>query len=315
SGLGVATALMVLVQATLLAHVVVRAFHGGSLRGVAVDLAFLAAAFAARGVFAWSFEVAGARAASGVLSELRLELVESRVRSRPAALDGVDAGEIAAAGVQGVDGLRAYFGRYLPQVVLACVVPLAVLGWVAAIDLTSALVMLATLPLVPVFMWLIGRYTEERTRERWVALRLLSTHFLDIVRGLPTLRLLNQSRAQAATIAGVSDRHRRATMGTLRVSFLSGAVLELAATLGVALVAVTVGVRLVDGGLGLQAGLTVLVLAPELYLPFRRLGAEYHASADGLAVAERMFALLDAPAGTGRAGSRIAPDPSLTPVR
>src|SRR6185369_17267706 len=125
---------------------------------------------------------------------------------------------------------------------------LAVLGWVAAIDLTSALVMLVTLPLVPVFMWLIGRYTEERTRERWFALRLLSTHFLDVVRGLPTLRAFNRSRAQAETIAEVGERYRRATLGTLRVSFLSGSALELAATLGVALVAVVVGVRLAGGG-------------------------------------------------------------------
>ena len=174
---------------------------------------------------------------------------------------------------------------------LACVVPLAVLGWVAAVDLTSALVMLVTLPLVPVFMWLIGRYTEERTRERWLALRLLSTHFLDVVRGLPTLRLLNRSRAQAEKIGEVSERYRRATIGTLRVAFLSGSVLELAATLGVALVAVTVGVRLVGGGLGLEAALTVLVLAPELYAPLRQLGAQFHASADGLAVAARILAL------------------------
>ncbi len=314
-GLGVATAILVLVQATLLARVVAQAFDGASLGDVAPEIVLLALAFAARGALSWGFEVAGARAASAVLSDFRLELVDRRLRTQPAALDGVDAGEIAAAGVQGVDGLRAYFGRYLPQVVLACVVPLAVLGWVAAIDLTSALVMLATLPLVPVFMWLIGRYTEERTRERWVALRLLSTHFLDIVRGLPTLRLLNQSRAQAATIADVSDRHRRATMGTLRVSFLSGTVLELAATLGVALVAVTVGVRLVGGGLGLQAGLTVLVLAPELYLPLRQLGAEFHASADGLAVAERIIALSETPSEVAKRAGIPAPSPAVEPVR
>jgi thiol reductant ABC exporter CydD subunit len=175
--------------------------------------------------------------------------------------------------------------------------------------------MLLTLPLVPVFMWLIGRYTEQRTRERWQGLRQLSTHFLDVVRGLPTLRAFNRAEAQATVIAQVSDRYRRATMGTLRVSFLSGAVLELAATLGVALVAVTVGVRLVDGGLGLQAGLTVLVLAPELYLPFRRLGAEYHASADGLAVVERLLTLLDAPAAAGAGGPRRAPSPWAEPVR
>src|SRR5207248_1887966 len=199
-----------------------------------------------------------------------------------------EAAEITAAAVQGVEGLEGYFARYLPQVVLASVVPFLVIAWVAAVDWESALIMLLTLPLVPVFMWLIGRYTEQRTQERWQALRRLSTHFLDVVRGLPTLRVFGRAELEAAAVGEVSERYRRTTMETLRVSFLSGSVLELAATLGVALVAVTAGVRLVDGGLGLQAGLTVLVLAPELYLPFRRLGAEFHASADGLAVAERM---------------------------
>jgi thiol reductant ABC exporter CydD subunit len=307
--LGIATALLVLVQATLFAHVVARAFDGASLDALAASLVLLAFAFASRGLVMWGFEVAGACAAAAVLSELRLELVARRLRSHPAALDGVEAAEVAAAGVQGVDGLAAYFGRYLPQVVLACVVPLAVLGWVAAVDLTSALVMLITLPLVPVFMWLIGRYTEERTRERWLALRLLSTHFLDVVRGLPTLRMLNRSAAESEKIGEVSERYRSATMGTLRVAFLSGSVLELAATLGVALVAVTVGVRLVGGGLGLTAGLTVLVLAPELYLPLRQLGAQFHASADGIAVAQRILTLVEAPPEVASAEQGAAPSP------
>jgi thiol reductant ABC exporter CydD subunit len=313
--LGVVTALVVLMQATLLARIVAHGFHGASLSAVTTDLVLLAFSFALRGLFAWGFEVAGARAATDVLSELRLDLVARRLRGQPAALDGVQAGEIAAAGIQGVDGLAAYFGRYLPQVVLACVVPLAVLGWVAAIDLTSALLMLVTLPLVPVFMWLIGRYTEERTRERWLALRLLSGHFLDVVRGLPTLRMLNRSRAEAERIGDVGERYRRATMATLRVSFLSGSVLELAATLGVALVAVTVGVRLAGGGLGLQAGLTVLVLAPELYLPLRQLGAHFHTSADGIAVAERILALGEAPPEIGRGGALAPPSPTVAGVR
>jgi ATP-binding cassette subfamily C protein CydD len=313
--LGVVTALLVLVQATLLARIVAHAFHGASLDKVATDLVLLTVAFAVRGLLAWCFEVAGARAATDVLSELRLELVARRLRAQPAALDGVEAAEIAAAGIQGVDGLAAYFGRYLPQVVLACVVPLAVLGWVAAIDLTSALLMLVTLPLVPVFMWLIGRYTEERTRERWLALRLLSGHFLDVVRGLPTLRMLNRSRAEVERIGESDERYRRATMATLRVGFLSGSVLELAATLGVALVAVTVGVRLVGGGLGLQAGLTVLVLAPELYLPLRQLGMQFHASADGIAVAERILALAEAPVEVGSGGALVAPSPTVATVR
>jgi ATP-binding cassette, subfamily C, bacterial CydD len=313
--LGLATALLVLVQATLLARIVARASDGASLHAVAPEVVLLLLAFAARGALAWGFEVAGARAAADVLSGLRLELVARRLRAQPAALDGVEAAEIAAAGVHGVDGLAAYFGRYLPQVVLACIVPFAVLAWVGAIDLISALVMLLTVPLVPVFMWLIGRYTEERTRERWLAMRLLSTHFLDVVRGLPTLRLLNRSRAQTAAIGEVSERYRRATMGTLRVAFLSGSVLELAATLGVALVAVTVGVRLVNGGVGLEAGLTVLVLAPELYLPLRQLGAQFHASADGIAVAERILVLLDAPAEVGSGGALAAPSPGVAAVR
>jgi thiol reductant ABC exporter CydD subunit len=313
--IGLATALLVLLQATLLATIVARAFHGASLRDVSAQLVVLVLAFASRGLLAWGFEVAGRRAASRVLSELRLALVERRLRAEPVALDGAASAEIAAAGVQGVDGLGAYFGRYLPQVVLACLVPLAVLGWVAWIDFESALIMLVTLPLVPVFMWLIGRYTEERTRERWHALRLLSTRFLDVVRGLPTLRAFNRSRAQAASIAEVSERYRRATMGTLRVGFLSGSVLELAATLGVALIAVTVGVRLVGGGLGLEAALTVLILAPELYAPLRQLAAQFHASADGLAVAERLLDLLEAPAAVGSGGRLVPPNPAGVPVR
>ena len=198
---------------------------------------------------------------------------------------------------------------------LALVVPLAVLALAAVIDPLSAGLMLLTLPLVPVFMWLVGRYTEERTRERWLSLRLLSNHFLDVVRGLPTLRAFNRARHQASVLASVGEHYRRTTIGTLRVGFLSGSVLELAATLGVALVAVTVGVRLVGGGLGLQAGLTVLVLAPELYLPVRQLASQFHASADGVAVAGRMLELLEA-APDGKAPRLLlAPSPLDAPVR
>jgi ATP-binding cassette, subfamily C, bacterial CydD len=309
--IGIASSLAILAQATLLARVVVRAFAGASLAEVSGEVVALVLVSAARGILAWGFEVAGRRGAARVLSELRLALLERRLRAQPAALDGVQGGELAAAAVQGVEALEIYYARYLPQVVLACVVPVAVLGWVAPIDPVSALIMLATLPLVPVFMWLIGRYTEQRTRESWLALALLSNHFLDVVRGLPTLRAFNRSHAQVERIAEVSERHRRATMATLRLSFLSGSVLELAATLGVALVAVAVGLRLVYGAIGLQAGLTVLVLVPELYQPLRRLGAQYHAGADGMAVAERILELLDAPA---EAPAEIPDAPARAPA-
>ena len=143
----------------------------------------------------------------------------------------------------------------------------------------------------------------------------LSTHFLDVVRGLPTLRAFNRGEAQAASLEAVGERYRQTTMGTLRVGFLSGSVLELAATLGVALVAVTVGIRLVRGGIGLEAALTVLVLAPELYLPIRQLAAQFHASADGVAVAERLLGLLEAPPALRSSGERSAPSPIHATVR
>ena len=313
--LGLGTTFLVLLQATLIARIVSQAFNGSALGAVWAELVLLALAFAGRGVLAWGFEVAGRRAASTVLSDFRIDLVERRLRRQPSALDGAEGAEIAAGAVQGVDSLEAYFGRYLPQVVLACLVPVAVLGWVAWIDLDSALIMLLTLPLVPVFMWLIGRYSEERTRDRWQSLRSLSGHFLDVVRGLPTLRAFNRSRVQSVEIAQQSDRYRQATMGTLRVTFLSGFVLDLAATISVALVAVTVGVRLVGGGIGLQAGLTVLVLAPELYLPLRQLGSQFHASADGVAVAEWIVAQLEAPGDIGPGGDGIPPSPAEAVVR
>ena len=313
AALGVVAALLVLAQAVLLARVAARGFAGTSLRALLTPLVLLVVVAACRGAAAWGFEVAGRRAAASALSDLRLDVVERRLRDRPAALDGTESAEVATLAVGGVDALETAFARYLPQLVLAAVVPVAVLALVASIDLLSAGIMLLTLPLVPVFMWLIGRYTERRTAERREALRQLSTHFLDVVRGLPTLRAFNRGRPQAERIEQVSDDYRRATMGTLRVAFLSGTVLELAATLGIALVAVTVGVRLAGGGLGLEAGLTVLVLAPELYLPLRNLAAQYHASADGLAVGER---LLDLSEETERSrGGARPPSPRDASVR
>jgi ATP-binding cassette subfamily C protein CydD len=290
---GIATAILVLFQATLLARVIARSFGGASLDDVSTELVLLALLFAGRGVLAWAFELVGRRAATGVLSQLRLELVEKRLRHEPVALDGVESAEIATLATHGIGPLEAYFGRFLPQVVLALVVPVAVLAWVIAIDVTSALVMLVTLPLVPVFMVVIGRYTERKARARAQALALLATRFLDVVRGLPTLRAYNRSRAQADSLARAGDDYRRTTMQTLRVAFVSSAVLELAATLGIALVAVTIGVRLIDGDIGFEAGLTVLLLAPELYLPLRAVAAQYHASADGMAVGERLLELTE----------------------
>jgi len=313
AGLGVVMALLVLAQAVLLARVAARSFEGAALDQVATPLVLLAAVVAARALAAWGFEVAGRRAAGDVLSQLRLDVVETRLRREPTALDGARSAEVATAAVSGVDALETTFARYLPQLVLAAVVPVAVVVLVASIDLLAAGVMLLTLPLVPVFMWLVGRHTQRRARERWQALAVLSNHFLDVVRGLPTLRAFNRARAQTDRIAEVSDEYRRTTMGTLRIAFLSGSILELAATLGIALVAVVVGVRLAEGGIGFEAALTVLVLVPELYLPLRNLAAQFHASADGAAVAERLLELADD--SVLPTGSTAPPDPALVSIR
>lgn len=310
--LGVASALLVLAQAVLLARIAARAFGGASLADVRPALVALVAVVAGRAAVVWGFEVAGRRAATEVISQLRLDLVDARLRRQPAALDGVQSAEVATGAVAGVDALETTFARYLPQVVLAVAVPVAVLVLVAATDLLAAGVMLLTLPLVPVFMWLVGRSTERRAQERWRALAQLSTHFLDVVRGLPTLRAFNRGQAQAARIEAVGEEYRRTTMATLRVAFLSGAVLELAATLGIALVAVVVGVRLAEGRIGFEPALTVLVLAPELYLPLRNLAAQFHASADGAAVAGRLLDLSEARPLPPR--STAVPDPANVPI-
>jgi len=310
--LGLVMALLVLAQAVLLARVAARAFGGASLEDVARPLVAFVIVVLARSLAAWGFEVAGRRAAADVVSQLRLDLVEARLRRRPTALDGAESAEIATAAVSGVEALETTFARYLPQLVLALAVPVAVLALVASIDLVAAGVMLLTLPLVPIFMWLVGRYTERRARERWQAMRLLANHFLDVVRGLPTLRAFNRGQAQPERIVAVSDEYRRASMGTLRAAFLSGAVLELAATLGIALVAVVVGVSLAEGSVGLEPALTVLVLAPELYLPLRNLAAQFHASADGAAVAARMLALSEP--STGDAGGTATADPATARI-
>jgi thiol reductant ABC exporter CydD subunit len=290
---GLAGTLLLLAQMTLLAAVIAGAAEGRLRQVPATVLAAVVAIVVARAGLAQVVEVSGRRTATRVLSTMRAELVGRRLGRGAGAAGGGGSAELAAGAVQGVDGLETYFARYLPQVVLAVVVPVAVLCWSAAVDLTSALVMAVTLPVVPVFMALIGRSAGARARANFQALVGLSGWFLDVTRGLPTLRAFNRGAAQVTGIREVSDRYRRTTMGTVRLSFLSGVVLDLAATLSVALVAVTLGVRLVGGGIGLRPALTVLLLVPELYAPVRAVATLYHASADGLAGTERVLDALE----------------------
>jgi ATP-binding cassette subfamily C protein CydD len=201
--------------------------------------------------------------------------------------------------------LDAYFARYLPQLVLAALVPAVVLARLLPADLTATATIALTLPLIPIFMALVGLHTEAANRRQFRLLARLSHHFLDVVAGLTTLKIFGRAGTQAAAIRRISAEQRRMTMRTLRVAFLSSLVLELLATLSVALVAVGIGLRLVSGHLDLTTALIVLILAPEAYLPLRQVGAHYHASAEGLAAAEQAFAVLETPVPT--TGSAPAP--------
>jgi len=317
SGLvGAVGAVLVVAQAVLLARIVAHVFIGGqSLGDVRGDLLALAAVVAGRGVVAGLFDAVGRFGALRVMSELRERLAQRMLVSRPTGLPGERAGELTTAVVQGVDALEAFFARYLPQVMLSALVPVAVLAWVLPHDPAAGLILAVTIPLVPLFMALVGLKARDDVRRRERTLALLGSHFLDVVRGLRTLRAFGREQAQEETLARVGDRYRRETMRTLRVAFLSAFVLELLAMLGTALVAATVGIQLAQGRLELSVGLAVLLLAPELYAPLRSMGQQHHASADGLAAAERIFDVLDAPETVSAPSHpRIAPDPGRTPV-
>src|SRR5262249_19665301 len=206
---------------------------------------------------------------------------------------GQQAGEITTLATKGLDALDSYFARYLPQVLLSTLVPLAVLVRVTAADWISGLVIAGTLPLIPVFAVLVGLHTKARTQRQWRLLTALGGHFLDVVEGLPTLKVFGRAKAQADIISKVTDEHRSATMAALRITFLSALVLELAAALATALVAVEVGLRLLGGHLGYQTALLVLLLTPEAYLPLRNLGAQFHASAEGTSAPGRALDIVD----------------------
>jgi ATP-binding cassette, subfamily C, bacterial CydD len=315
--LGLATAAVVVAEATLLAGVIAgAAVRHETLATLRAPLIALACVLAARALLAGAFELSGRLASVRVMSELRRRLARQLLIDRPGLQACERTGELAAAAVQGVDALDGYFAGYLPSLVLASAVPIAVLAWLAAVDPVATAVLALTVPVLITFMILIGKGARARTTSRWRALSLLSSHFLDVVRGLETLRAHRREGAQAAILRDVGERYRRETMGTLRLAFMSALVLELCAMLGTALVAATVGVQLVDGRLTLTAGLTVLLLAPELYNPLRAVGQQFHASADGLAAAGRLLEVLDAGAPLPVPPHPREPgDPRAEPVR
>jgi thiol reductant ABC exporter CydD subunit len=311
--LGAVSAVLILAQAALLAYVIDRAaMHGAALSGLQPQLLALAGVMLARALVNGGFELSGRLGAIRVMSQLRGRLVGRLLLSGPERRPGsARTGELAGTAVQGIDALEAYFAGYLPQLVLASVVPTAVIGWVLTLDAPAAAILAVTVPILILFMVLIGRGARAQAQGRWRALALLGAHFLDVVQGLATLRAYGREHAQEVTMADVGERYRAETMATLRTAFLSALVLELCAMIGTALVAATIGVQLVQGTLGLQAGLTVLLLAPELYGPLRSVGQQFHASADAATASERIFEALEDPLEIARAARPLAaPDPA-----
>ncbi|MEZ7002030.1 thiol reductant ABC exporter subunit CydD [Streptomyces sp. AD55] len=295
--LGAAGAGLVVAQAMLIAEMVVGAFQDGLAPAeLRTPLLLLVAVACGRGLVGWLTELAAHRASVAVKAELRGRLLERATALGPGWLSGQRTGSLVTLATRGVDALDDYFSRYLPQLGLAVVVPAAVLARIVTEDWVSAAIIVVTLPLIPLFMILIGWATQSRMDRQWRLLSRLSGHFLDVVAGLPTLKVFGRAKAQAESIKRITGEYRQATMRTLRIAFLSSFALELLATLSVALVAVTIGMRLVHGDMSLYDGLVVLVLAPEAYLPLRQVGTQYHAAAEGLAAAEEIFAVLETPA-------------------
>ncbi|TDU82492.1 ATP-binding cassette subfamily C protein CydD [Kribbella voronezhensis] len=309
--IGVATGLLIVVQAVLLAKGIADVVLRGQLAAAVVWS--LVAVIAGRALLLWLQEVVAQRAAAAVKSTLRRQVLEHSLNLGPAWLSGERSSALTTLLTKGLDDLDPYFARYLPQLVLASTVPAGVIAWMATGDLLAAGTVLVTLPLIPIFMALIGWATQTYSRRRQHALAVLAHHFADVVSGLPTLKLFGRAKAQAVAVERVTERHRVESMKSLRLAFLSSLVLELLASISVALVAVGVGLRLVDGKLALETALLVLILAPEAYLPLRQVGAQFHASADGVAASEEVFRVLETPLPVQ--GERTdVPDLRVTPL-
>lgn len=313
--IGTLIAGLAVVQAFTLAEVITSVFQdGANLNDVLPAVWVLLGVVLARVVLVYLSEVSAHATAATAKSQLRSALVSKVMRLGPVWLARRGEGELATLTTRGIDALDAYFARYLPMLVLAVTVPL--LGGIAILtqDVLAFVIVLLTLPLIPVFMILIGLYTQSRVDRQWRTLGVLSGHFLDVVAGLPTLAVFGRAKAQAENIRRAGNAYRIATLRVLRVTFLSALALELLASLSVAIIAVSIGLRLVNGSFTLQAGLAILILAPEIYLPLRMVGANFHAAAEGLGAAEQVFEVLETDEPTSGTRTNI-PDPATHAIR
>jgi ATP-binding cassette subfamily C protein CydD len=299
--LGVLGAGATIAQMGFLSEIVDRVFLGGEgLDQVKPLLFFLLGAVALRSGLLWLRELVAQRGAVRAKSVLRERLMAHLMRLGPGYMRGERTGELVATAVEGVERLDAYISRYLPQMVLSALVPLLVAAYLLPLDPISAVLLLVTAPAIPVLMVLVGSHAEAHTRSQWAALSRMSAHFLDVLQGLPTLKVFGRSAAERERVTKISDKFRERSLRVLRYAFLSGFVLEFITMLSIALVAVALGVRLLMGSISFEAAFLVLLLAPEFYRPLRELGVSRHAGMEGKAAAKRILEILNTPVAAGR---------------
>ena len=287
---GVAQACLMLAQAGLLSGSVSHVFDTHDLVGVAVAAGWLLVVFTARGLLTWLSSWLAHRASAEVKSSLRRRVMAARLANPAGSTPTASLVTVMTTGLDAIDG---YFGKYLPQFLLAGTVPVIAGVAIGLHDVISLVIIVVTIPLIPMFMVLIGRTTSEQVARRFRVQLRLANHFADLVAGLPTLQVFGRARAQATGLRATEDASRRETMGTLRIAFLSAGVLELMATLSVAVIAVSIGFRAVAGHIDLHTALYILILAPEVYLPIRMVGVHFHDSSNGNAAADAAYAIID----------------------
>lgn len=293
---GLVNTALIILQALMLGELLAAVFISGKeLADVQGTLYLLIAVILGRSASAWLSDVVATKASNQAKNELRIAVIRKTLELGPVWVSSRQSGDLATLSTQGLNALDTFFARYLPQLFLAAAIPLTVGITVLTQDWLSALIIGLTVPLIPFFMALVGLYTKSKVDRQWQSLQALSGHFLDLVQGLPTLKVFNRAKRQADVIATVGDDYRSSTMGVFRISFLSSLVLELVSTLSIALVAVSIGLRLVNGSMQLREALIVLFLVPEAYVPLRQMGAQFHAVADGMGAADRMFEILETP--------------------
>ena len=312
--LGTLTALLVLAQALLISAALSPVVSGtASLTDVWPFIVGIAAVFACRALIVAAREAVSTRAAAAAVRELRGRVVDASVTLGPRwrATKGAETTTLLSTGLE---DLRPYFVSFLPQLVLVCTVTPAALGVILLLDFWSALIALIVIPLIPIFMILIGRFTQAASEDKLASMKRLTAQLLDLMSGLPTLRGLGREKAPRTYLHALGAANTKATMSTLRVAFLSGGVLEFLTTLSVALVAVEVGMRLVFGNISLFHGLAVIMLAPEVFEPLRQVGAQFHASANGVTASKAAFDIIEEAEAVASPGTDACPDMARTDI-